>query len=76
MADKFRQSKWGEQIDAADSHIRYLEQVRRHHADRPNFRADELNQAREVAALLRRRMKELGKRRSSAFWPNALEGAA
>lgn len=76
MSAKFRQSTWGEQIDTADSHIKYLEQVRRHHADRPNFRADEFNQAREVAGLLRRRMKELGKRRSSAFWPNSLEGAA
>ena len=70
MAEKFRQSKWGEQIDGADRHIAYLEAVQRRFPERPDFRADELRQAREQASYLRARMKDLGKRRGSAFWPS------
>jgi hypothetical protein len=63
-----RQIKWGEKIASANAHIAYLEQVQARFPNRPNFRGEELAQAREYAAHLRAEMVRTGKRPSHSFY--------
>lgn len=64
-----RQSTWGQQLDGCDAR---MDLVRSYIAGGNTKKQAELEECKELKAYLERRMKELGKRRSSAFYPSSI----